>query len=389
MKVIIIGAGVGGLASAIALAQKAIPVAVYERRPALSHLGAGIVCWPNASFVLQRLGIVEDLSKVAGRPLEMQRISAEGDNLGAINVEQINQSMGYLSYSVLRRDLMQILEARAKSLGVEIFYNQPVETIVTRDKNRAEVILSDQSREYATLIIAADGRMRSLGRAYVVGDNQARFQKFINWIGIIGSSAIDFSHIKISDYWGVGKRFGVVPISSHLAYWAAGLASNHIGDVNPKLYRAQLKQHFHSWPQPVPAIIELSEIKDIHQIFVHDHDPIDCWYRENVLLIGDAAHAPLPTSGQGACQALEDGWLLAELIADHKSDLSTVFKKFVQMRKQKTTSITMAARSFAQSLFNSSPEYCAQRNLRSQSTDFNAAAGAMAQLWSQALPISL
>jgi FAD-dependent urate hydroxylase len=120
---------------------------------------------------------------------------------------------------------------------------------------------------------------------------------------------------------------------------------------------------------------------------VHDHDPVDTWHRGNVLMIGDAAHAPLPTSGQGACQALEDAWHLSKLFEKGLSDIERLFATFTAQRKGKTAGITLAARQFASSLFNTDEAYCRQRNDNSKATDFLSAVHGMAKGWSSGLPI--
>ena len=111
------------------------------------------------------------------------------------------------------------------------------------------------------------------------------------------------------------------------------------------------------------------------------------WHKDNVLVIGDAAHAPLPTSGQGACQALEDAWHLAELLGTYDGNIDSVFSEFTKVRFQKTTTITMGARKFASSLFNTDPEFCFQRNQNSMSTDFDTVVSGMARGWSSGLPL--
>ncbi|MBD1583951.1 FAD-dependent monooxygenase [Pseudoalteromonas sp. S16_S37] len=119
-----------------------------------------------------------------------------------------------------------------------------------------------------------------------------------------------------------------------------------------------------------------------------DHGPIDTWYKDNVLLIGDAAHAPLPTSGQGACQALEDAWHLANCFSSHPFDIAAIFKQFNTLRVAKTTNITMMGRQLAKSIFNSTPDYCKQRNERAKNTDLSAMVNAMASGFGSGLPLN-
>jgi len=121
---------------------------------------------------------------------------------------------------------------------------------------------------------------------------------------------------------------------------------------------------------------------------VHDHDPIQTWHKHNLIVIGDAAHASLSTSGQGACQALEDAWHLANCLNDNPYDLQRAFVGFTEMRFEKTTGIIMAARGFASSLFNRDEKFCMARNESSRNTDFAKVAAAMSRGWGQHLPLN-
>jgi len=191
----------------------------------------------------------------------------------------------------------------------------------------------------------------------------------------------------VRDYWGVGERFGIVPISSTKAYWAGGVAASKIGDKIPSNYKSDLWTLFQDWPSPIATIIDETPLININKVYVHDHNPMETWHRDNVLVIGDAAHAPLPTSGQGACQAIEDAWYLAELLEKHDGNLESLFQKFTKIRFPKTTSIIMGARQFASSLFSTDEDASKQRDRSSMNTDYNSVVSGMAKGWSSGLPI--
>ena len=296
--------------------------------------------------------------------------------------------MGYPSFSILRKELMKCLNLHASRLGIEVKYNHNVEKLVSAESGLTEIHYESGPIVHADLVIGADGRMCSVTRAFVNGDNQPVYQGFINWIGVFQSSKPIFKEIVVSDYWGVGERFGIVPVSSNTAYWAGAVAAPEISDREPSAYKHDLLSLFQHWPEPVATIINETPLASINKIFVHDHNPMDIWHRNNVLLIGDAAHAPLPTSGQGACQALEDAWHLAELLEKDNTSLEATFQKFTKIRLSKTAGITMGARKFAASLFNTDQEFCMQRNLNSRTTDYNTVVEGMSKGWASGLPIS-
>ena len=388
MEIAILGGGIAGISTAIALKQNGFDVSVYERHDGPSHIGAGIVVWPNATFVLDQLGVLDDIKAVSGYPGKMQRYTEENDDLGAIDIQHINQLMGYPSLSILRSDLLNILTEKLESLAINIRYNHSITHIEINNDQQTIVQFHNGSTIRPDIIIGADGRMASQARQYIHGDNKPVFQGFINWIGVFESPNETFQDIVVSDYWGVGKRFGIVPVTKHKAYWAGGMACDVIGPRNPREYTDELLSLFGDWPQPVQTMIRQSALERINKIYVHDHDPVQTWHKHNLIMIGDAAHAPLPTSGQGACQALEDAWYLSNCLTEHTGNLELAFKTFTQHRLDKTTAITMAARGLASSLFNRDPDYCLTRNEQSKQTDYTAAAVGMSRLWGQHLPLT-
>ena len=256
-------------------------------------------------------------------------------------------------------------------------------------KHKETIINFDNGKQLsAELVIGADGRMNSITRQYVNNDNKPIYQGFINWVGIFESNERLFSDLCVSDYWGTGERFGIVPISAKKAYWAGGVLADKIGKKNPDQYKNELNKRFKHWPDPITTIINNSPLSSINKIYVHDHDPIQCWHKNNVLLIGDAAHAPLPTSGQGACQALEDAWHLANCLKESGGDINQALNRFTELRLAKTTGVIMGGRQLAKSIFNNNAIYCQQRNQASKNTDFNSAVIGMAKGWANGLPIS-
>ncbi len=388
MDIAILGGGVGGVSSAIALKLKGFNVTVYERHESESNIGAGIVVWPNAAYVLEQLKILDEIKRKSGYPSAMQRLSNEGEKLGSINIEEINKLMGYPSLSILRYDFQNLLVSKLNALGVSIKYGYEV-TNINKNESCINIRFKNGQKASADLVIGADGRMSSIARKYVTGDNKPTFQRFINWIGVYESKEKVFGEIVVKDYWGVGERFGIVPVSSYKAYWAGGISAAKVGIRNPLEYKNELKNIFSNWPDPINEIITRTPTSRINKIYVHDHDPIDTWHKNNLIIIGDAAHAPLPTSGQGACQALEDAWHLANCLSENSKNVSEAFSKFTNLRVKKTAGIISAGRGLASSLFNPDAEFCKVRNENSKSTNFSNIATGMAHSWSQGLPLNL
>jgi 2-polyprenyl-6-methoxyphenol hydroxylase-like FAD-dependent oxidoreductase len=238
------------------------------------------------------------------------------------------------------------------------------------------------------IIIGADGRMNSLARMYVNEDNSPIYQGFVNWIGVFETDTEFFSKLSVSDYWGVGERFGIVPISKTKAYWAGGVIAENTGERISEMYKPELNTLFSHWSGLIHKVINETPLSHINKVYVHDHDPIDCWHKDNVILLGDAAHSPLPTSGQGACQALEDAWHLTNCLIENSKDIIKAFTQFTSLRVDKTSGITIGGRHLAASIFNNDLNFCKQRNFASKRTNYNEVVVGMAKGWSNGLPIS-
>lgn len=380
MEIAILGAGIGGLTTAIALRQNGFSnIRIYERRQNASTIGAGIVLWANAGKILSKLNVFDEVAKAGGSINQMQRWSKEGEFLGAISVRTIDSNIGAKSVSISRHDFQEILIQKVKELEIPIFYNHNALKISTK-KNTTVLDFTNGMETTAAIVVGADGRMNSICRKYVNEDNSPVYQNFVNWIGFVESDTPIFNENKILDFWGCGERFGIVPINKYKGYWAGGKALPVNSIVKNENHKTYLLKQFKDWPDEISRVIEITKQEGIKFIEVHDHEPIQRWHKNNVCLLGDAAHAALPTSGQGACQAIEDAWFFATLLKKHHNP-EQAFLAFRNTRLDKTTQIIMTGRRLAQSIFNEDLEYCEQRNLQAKITDYKESAERIAELW--------
>lgn len=382
MKVAILGGGVAGLCCGIALRQRGIDVEIYERAVSPKTIGAGVVLWPNATLILNQLGLLQNIKAYSGTPKEMRRVSSSGHALGSLDIGIIDKQMGCPSLSISRRMLIDILLRAFKKAGGHLHYNhQVIEILSNSDAARASIKFQSGLIITPEVIIGAEGRMNSPSRSFVLGNNKPVFQNFINWVGILESSQSVINDTVVYDFWGVGARFGIVPLLATSAYWAAGVTAKEVSANRLEHYKEELLEVFSHWPAPVLHLIQGTPNDCVNKIYVHDHDPIETWHRENLILVGDAAHAPLPTSGQGACQAIEDAWHIAEALSQGAFTPQRAFRNFTDIRRERTKNIILAGRKFAQVVLNDNPDFCRARDESSKLEDFSRLAESMADGW--------
>lgn len=396
MDIAILGGGVAGLATALALARRGHEPRVYERRPAPATMGAGVTLWPNAGFVLADLELLDEVLALGGTPAAMHRYDAQGWSLGGLDIEPLDRLMGYPTCAILRTDLQAVLLRRAREAGVPVAFGREATAIANDPDGRAVVHFADGGRLSPDLVIGADGRMSSVARAHVAGGNAPVYQGFVNWIGVAESSRDLVDGAAIHDYWGHGERVGIVALGRRKVYWA-GAQAQTLEQARASAAAAQdgewrkVRRLFESWPDPIGAVIDATPPRALRLIAVHDLEPLARWHRGNVLLVGDAAHAPLPTSGQGACQALEDAWHLARCLEDPAmgpgAELEQALERFGGLRREKTEAITRQARYFARELFITDPQACRERDARVRASDPLQGVHALAQGWGRGLPL--
>jgi len=364
-RIAIVGAGVAGIAMAILATKQGYQVSLYERDSKVSSIGAGVTLWPNAIFVLQQMGLEKEITRFGGRPSYMRQFDQYGIRQGELDIGDVNTLSGFPSITILRCDLMNILAKALYVLGVDIHFNCSM---------TAEDI--DGLKQEFSLVVGADGRMNSVVRQTLYAEKvQPCYQGFINIIGI-SQLKVDTLDNAIHDFRGPGERFGIVPVNAGLCYWAGGWSTAIDKERPLSTWFDEMHQRFINWPDPVQSALSSYEKSSLSRIFVHDLDPLPYWHQDNVLIIGDAAHAPLPTSGQGACQALEDSWHLAQLLQE-KSGLDDVLTEFYLQRIVKTSAAQTAGRQLAQKVFGDNSEH--------QPSVSDISAEQLSQFWMQGL----
>ncbi|MBB1410815.1 MULTISPECIES: FAD-dependent monooxygenase [Pseudoalteromonas] len=365
-RIAIVGAGIGGIALAILAARKGYQVSIFERDSEISSIGAGVTLWPNAMFVLQQMGLDKHIQALGGMPLFMRLCDQHGTVQSEFDIAKVNTLSGFSSISILRRDLMSVLGRTLADLGANIHFNSAITV--------SEIA---QLKQDFDLVVGADGRMNSVVRQFLYAEKiTPQYQGFINIIAISQLKPGTLDNV-IHDFRGRGERFGIVPVKADLCYWAAGWSAN-IDKARPlSAWYEEMHQRFLTWPDAVQQVLKSYDENSLKRIFVHDIDRLPYWHQGNVLIMGDAAHAPLPTSGQGACQALEDAWHLVRVLEKY-DDLEHALTAFYQQRIDKTSASQLVGRQVAQKIFTTAAD-------TNETTALGISAQQLVTLWMQGL----
>ncbi|MCF6441813.1 FAD-dependent monooxygenase [Pseudoalteromonas luteoviolacea] len=343
-RIAIIGAGIAGLSMAIFATQQGFDVEVFEKSSEISQIGAGVTLWPNAMFVLDKMKLTKAISEIGVQPCGVQQMNQQGQVLSKLDLSQLSQECGYPSISILRKDLMLCLYEQVMQLNILCHFNSPVDS---QDIGK----LSSQF----DLVVGADGRMHSQVRAAIFQTPiEPIYQGFINLIGTSPTPASVKSN-PIQEFRENGVRFGIVPATAGSCYWAAAWACDINKNYTTQQWFKEAQSQFKHWPKAISTILHTANMHSCNHIFVHDLEPLPYWHQNNVVLIGDAAHASLPTSGQGASQALEDVWHLTHLLNQHEA-IPDALNHFYQTRINKTTTAQTIGRHLAKQFFSDIPQ---------------------------------
>lgn len=309
-KCVVVGAGIGGLAVAAALAEAGIEVAVLEQADALTTVGAGLTVQPNAVLALQRLGLVGDLPDVA-RVLDSVTIcDAAGRVLSALGPDEaaaLRTAVGAPAWGLHRATLQHHLLAAAMSRGVHVRTSAQVGAV---DAAHATVTLVDGERISGDILIGADG-LDSQVRAGVLGRHPPRYSGYTCWRGV--SAEAEFTPDWAGEFWGAGRRFGGCGIDGDRWYWFA-VVTTSAGGRDRLGAKSSVTRLVAGFPAKVRALVASTPEADIFRTDIYDRAPSDTWGTGPTTLLGDAAHAMTPNLGQGACQAIEDALVLRDRV---------------------------------------------------------------------------
>ncbi|MFI0470786.1 FAD-dependent monooxygenase [Saccharopolyspora sp. 5N102] len=359
MRVLVIGAGVGGLAIANGLLGKGHDVQVFEHADALRTTGAGITVWSNGTAALRGLGV--DIEPAGHRLHSLRSVTESGRLLWEADLDEVTERLGSPTVQIPRRELIAEMAA-ALPPGVLHFGRRCVG--VTERPDHVVVQFADGSSATGDLLIGADGQ-RSVVRREVLGGEPARPTGWASWQGLTRSDLPVAHGHQTLNIAGRYAHCGLIPTGDGLLHWWFDMPWK---DGDPVLSVAELQRAFRGWPDPVEALLA-SVTDDDLGFFPHiRHKVPQVWGGPRSTLLGDAVHAMPPAVAQAANQTLEDAWLLTQFLSVVDREPAELLRAYEQERRpralkvSRTAALTSAQRSTPLQRLAKFPRWLATRS---------------------------
>ena len=361
-RVAIIGGGIGGLAAANALSRAGIEVAVYEAAAELREIGAGVALHPNAIKVLRAIGLEDNVRNVAGRSQwQVTHNWKTGRVIGRTSREQQAASFGTTGATVHRADLLDVL-AGGLPAGVVTLGKR---CTGVRSDGVAVARFADGSEAEADVIVGADG-IHSPVRASLFGPDAPRFTGKICYRSVISTAAVRGARPATDGSQWLGPH-GTIVLYPLRGAELINVVCHYDDDSYrheswvTECAREEVLERYAGWHE---SLLRLFAAGDTwYKWALYDRDPIPRWTSGRVTLLGDAAHPMLPYLGQGACQALEDGAVLATALAAEAADPLTGLARYERTRRPRASQVVLAARERGLSNHLASPWAAWRRDL--------------------------
>lgn len=331
----IVGAGIAGLTSAIALHQRGWSVEVLEAAPEVRAAGAGISLASNAIQALEHLGLSQQEIN-AGKVIPRIEIHDDrGSVLSSLDTPFLPAPIVAIHRSALHKILQDALPQGT------IRTNQRISTLgdlqVTKDAGR---LTSDVGHRTSDLIIVSDG-IHSTLRSRIIPNSAPQYAGYTCWRGVVRMPDLEIDHA--TETWGTKGRFGIVPIGNGQIYWFACVNAPQNDPSMRSASIPDLLRVFANYASPIPEILYATPNEAVIWNDICDIDTPQRWVYDRTVFIGDAAHATTPNLGQGACQAIEDAVILAHEL-DRGPNIDQALNRFEHQRVPRVTSIVKRSR---------------------------------------------
>jgi salicylate hydroxylase len=361
LHVIVAGAGIGGLATALALQQAGIRVSVYEQAPALGEVGAGLTLASNATRILRHLGlgaVLDDLGVIPERGAVKH--FRTGRTLVDIPRGQHQvERFGAPYCQIHRNDLHQGLVAAVRSADPGCLHLGCTLEDFGQDARSVTAVFANGTTARGDLLIGCDG-VRSTVRARLFGTEDPRFTGYVAWRGLVPMERLSAALIvPDSAVWigpghfltrykiRRGELLNYIAIARTNAWVEEGWTVRSTVDA--------LLAEFRDFEPTARSILMATPPDQCFKWGIFDRDPLPVWSTGRVTLLGDAAHPTTPFLGQGAAIAIEDAMVLARAIAASGS-VAEALARYEQARVARANDVLLASRENGLNLTTTDPD---------------------------------
>jgi 2-polyprenyl-6-methoxyphenol hydroxylase-like FAD-dependent oxidoreductase len=339
-RVLIAGAGIGGLAAAAALRKVGIEVEVYEQADEVREVGAGVGLWANALGSLDQLGAGDEI-RAATMPLRiLTSARPDGRVIRTVRLDDLGPEFADASCRVVARPAL--LAALARLVPAEHVHTGSRVVAAESAGAAVHVRLVNGWTQEGDLLIGADG-LHSTVRPLVVGRDTVRYSGQTCFRGLATLASPNPRELR--EIHGAGQRASVCPIDARNVYWWAAFNAPVNDIIPPERRKALLLERFGDWPFALPEAIAATVDGGILQNDLVDRRPVRRYARGRVALLGDAAHPTTPNLGQGANMAIDDAIALARALRDEPS-LPAALARYEHERVDRTRLIVKRSWSY-------------------------------------------
>jgi salicylate hydroxylase len=346
--ILIVGGGLGGLATALALGRRGRRVRVLEETPQFGAIGYGIQLGPNVFPMFERLGVAEAVLRAANLPPALVMLDAlDGGEVARVpTADSFRRRFKHPYITIHRIDLHQVLLDACRSLpNVELEASACVVGIED-EGGRVLVETRDGRRHGGAAVIGADG-LGSCVRTGLLNEGPPRLIGYVAHRTIVPMAHVPDGVLREEVVlWGGpgyhivhyplrhGSVFNIVAVFRTSTYAEKGDLAGH---------RAELERTYRDAQPAMKALLALMDLE--RRWAISDRDPIRHWHKGRVALLGDAAHPTLQSLAQGACMAIEDAVCLADEIEAASGDFEAAFRRYQAARLVRTARVQLESRS--------------------------------------------
>lgn len=341
LSIAIVGAGIGGMATAATLSRSGAKVDVYEQAAQFSRVGAGIQMMPNSMKVLREIGVEEKLRGTAFQPYS--HLNREWDTGRVMRELPMPESLFGAPYLCMHR--ADLHDALSDVVPSEIVHFD--KKLVGLDQRGDQVVLifADGTRAQAAAVVGADG-VHSIVRDIIVGPDAPIHKGRIAYRAVFSSALLQGRDIGPSrtKWWGIDRHIVIyyttatrselyfVTSVPEPAEWMTRESWSAKGDVR------ELRQAYQGFHPDVRAVLEACP--DCHKWAILEREPLPRWSDGRVVLLGDACHPMTPYMAQGGATAIEDAAILARCLQNVAGDdIEAAFERYEAHRKPRTSRI--------------------------------------------------